>query len=431
MFYIIERKDQLDQLGPFKDCFVKFIQGNDNYHPKLSPLSLIYVRDTSEHKGYILCLNHNESFSLETKDVFDWLLNKTERLFVLNKKEALYSFPHEHKLFDIEFLKIPDLTEALNIPAIKYYYQHHAALPNVNYLIPISKHYEENENIFSVILPIIRSYRANNAVYAFNNGPLTRVFHEIESQGIQVDKKCFVDCYGEELKYPQFNLSKSKIYSQYNLQTLTGRPSNTYNSINFAALNKTSGERLCYKPANDTFVEFDMQGYHPRLIAELIGFEFNDKNTYETLGELLGVSTQEAKELTFKQLYGGVWDEYRNKPFFKDIVALTDGIWEEYQYGGRYSTENRIFISDREMTQSKLLNYIVQSMETSTNVKMLVDILEYLKDKQTKIVLYTYDAFLFDYAESDGKQTLIDIKQLIKYPVNIKMGKSYHELNKI
>jgi hypothetical protein len=70
-------------------------------------------------------------------------------------------------------------------------------------------------------------------------------------------------------------------------------------------------------------------------------------------------------------------------------------------------------------------------METSTNVKMLISILDYLKDKQTKIVLYTYDAFLFDYAESDGKQTLIDIKQLIKYPVNIKMGKSYHELNKI
>ena len=431
MFYIIEKKDQLDQLGPFKDCFVKFIQGNDNYHPKLSPLSLIYVRNISEHKGYILCLNHNESFSLETKDAFDWLLNKTERLFVLNKKEALYSFPHEHKLFDIEFLKLPDLTASHRVPAITYYYKNHTNLPNVNCLIPISKHYEENENVFSVILPIVRSYRADNAVYAFNNGPLTRVFHEIESQGIQVDKNCFVDCYGEELKYPQFNLSKSKIYSQYNLQTLTGRPSNTYNSINFAALNKTSGERLCYKPANDTFVEFDMQGYHPRLIAELIKFEFNNKNTYETLGELLGVSTQEAKELTFKQLYGGVWNEYRNKPFFKDIVALTDGIWEEYQYGGRYSTENRIFISDPEMTQSKLLNYIVQSMETSTNVKMLISILDYLKDKQTKIVLYTYDAFLFDYAESDGKQTLIDIKQLIKYPVNIKMGKSYHELNKI
>ena len=120
MFYIIERKDQLDQLGPFKDCFVKFIQGNDNYHPKLSPLSLIYIRDISEHKGYILCLNHNESFSLEIKDAFDWLLNKTERLFVLNKKEALYSFPHEHKLFDIEFLKLPDLTASHRVPAIIY-----------------------------------------------------------------------------------------------------------------------------------------------------------------------------------------------------------------------------------------------------------------------------------------------------------------------
>jgi len=41
MFYIIERQDQLQQLGPFNDCFVRFIQQNDNYHPKLSSLSLI------------------------------------------------------------------------------------------------------------------------------------------------------------------------------------------------------------------------------------------------------------------------------------------------------------------------------------------------------------------------------------------------------
>jgi hypothetical protein len=45
MFYIIERQEQLDKLGPFNDCFVQFIQQNDNYHPKLNPLSLIYVRD--------------------------------------------------------------------------------------------------------------------------------------------------------------------------------------------------------------------------------------------------------------------------------------------------------------------------------------------------------------------------------------------------
>jgi hypothetical protein len=257
------------------------------------------------------------------------------------------------------------------------------------------------------------------------------VFHEIESNGIKVDKQCFIDSYSDNLIYPQFNLNKGRIYSQYNLYTITGRPSNTYNNINFAALNKNNGERLCYRPTNDTFVEFDIQGYHPRLLGEMIKFEFNNKNTYETLGELLGVSVQEAKELTFKQLYGGVWSEYHNKPFFKNIVALTDDIWDTYQYGKYYETENRTFYLDTEMTQSKLLNYIIQSKETTTNVKMLVNILDYLKDKQTKLVLYVYDSILLDYSKSDGNQTLIDIKNMIKYPVNIKTGKNYHALEKI
>ena len=430
MFYIIERKDQLDQLGPFNDCLVKFIQYNDNYHPKLSKLSLIYIRDISEHKGYILCLDHNESFALNTKETLNWLLGNTDRLFVLNKKEALYNFPHPDKLYDVNFIENIDLS-AVNNNCVNYYYRKHNNLPNVNTLIPISKHYENCENIFTAILSTIRKYSAENVVYAFNNGPLTRVFHTIESQGITVDKHCFIDCYGADLKNPEFNLSKGKIYSQYNLYTTTGRPSNTYNSINFAALNKTNGERLCYRPANDMFIEFDMQGWHPRLVAEMIDFEFTDKNTYETLGELLDVSIQEAKELTFKQLYGGVWDEYKNKPFFKDIVTLTNDIWDLYQHDDYYPTKSKIFIRNSEMTQSKLLNYIIQSNETSTNVTILEQILDYLKDKQTKLVLYTYDAFLFDYSKADGKQLLIDITNLIKYPVNVKQGISYHELNKI
>ena len=431
MFYIIERKDQLQQLGPFKDCFIKFIQGNDNFHPKLSPLSLIYVRDITQHKGYILCLDHNESFSLSQDEVFDWLIQNTQKIFILNKKEALYHFPHADKLYDINFIEQPDLTKVINIPAVTFYYQHHPASPIVNKLIPISKHYEENENIFSVIFPIIQQYRSNNAVYAFNNGPLTHTFHQIESQGIKVDKQCFIDCYDANLLHPEFNLAKGKIYSQYNLYTLTGRPSNTYNGINFAALNKNDGERKCYIPENDMFVEYDIQGYHPRLIGEMINFNFGNENTYEVLSKLLGVTAQEAKELTFKQLYGGVWKDYRDQPFFRDIVTLTDNIWNEYQYNGHYSTRNRIFIRDSEMTQSKLLNYIVQSKETSTNVNILNNILTYLKNKKTKLILYVYDSILLDYSKEDNKQLLTDIKNMISYPVNIKQGNTYHGLNKI
>jgi hypothetical protein len=105
-------------------------------------------------------------------------------------------------------------------------------------------------------------------------------------------------------------------------------------------------------------------------------------------------------------------------------------MWDTYQYGKCYETENRIFIPDADMTQAKLFNYIVQSKETSTNIGLLEKVLDYLKDKKTKIVLYTYDAFLFDYSKEDG-DILQDIVNILEYPVTIKQGNTYHGLTKI
>jgi hypothetical protein len=431
MFYIIERSYQLQQLKPFDDCFVSFIPKNNNYHPSLTSLSLIYIRPIDGKKGYMLCLDHNESFSLNQIEVIDWLKINTGKLFLLDKKEALHwVYSLSDKLFDINFIKPINLTE-LNNNCINYYYTNHTNLPNVNCLIPISKHYEECEAIFNASLPTIKKYTLTNTQFQFQNFRTTEVFYQIEKNGIKLDKDCFINYYKGKLQHPEFNLSKSRIYSQYNLYNTTSRPSNTYNSINFAALNKDDGERNCYKPENDKFIEIDFQGYHPRLIGEMIGFEFpKDRNTYELLGELLGVSQQEAKELTFKQLYGGIWSEYQDKPFFKDVIKYIDDMWNTCQYGKYITTENKIFIPDANITQTKLFNYIVQSKETSTNVELLELALNYLKDKKTKIVLYTYDAFLFDYAEEDGN-ILPELVKLLQYPVSIKQGTSYHGLTKI
>jgi len=434
MFYIIERSDQLQQLKSFDDCFISFIPKNNNYHPSLTSLSLIYIRPIDGKKGYMLCLDHNESFSLNQIEVINWLHTNTGKLFLLDKKEALHwVYSLSEKLFDINFIEPINLTE-LNNNCINYYYTSYTNLPNINCLIPISKHYEECEATFNVSLPTIKKYTLTNTQFQFQNFRTTDIFYEIEKNGIKLDKDCFINYYKGKLQYPEFNLSKSRIYSQYNLYNTTSRPSNTYNSINFVALNKDDGERNCYKPENDKFIEIDFQGYHPRLIGEMIGFEFpKDRNTYELLGELLGVSQQEAKELTFKQLYGGVWSEYQNKPFFKEVAMYIDDMWDTYQYGGHITTENKIFIRDGldKMTPHKLLNYVIQSKETSTNVKLLELALNYLKDKKTKIVLYTYDSILLDYAFSDGDQMLIDIKNILYYPVNIKIGKNYHTLEKI
>jgi len=82
------------------------------------------------------------------------------------------------------------------------------------------------------------------------------------------------------------------------------------------------------------------------------------------------------------------------------------------------------------MTPAKLLNYVVQSAETATNIILLNNILSKLDDKKTKLVLYTYDAFLFDYAKEDG-DIIQEIVNILGYPVSIKQGNTYHGLKKI
>lgn len=429
MFYILERSSQLPH--SFEDCFVRFIPTNDNFHPALTDLSLVYIRPLNDKKGYILCLNHNESLGIDKIELLDWLLNHTGKLWTLDKKKALHwLYPLSDKLFDVNFLEPVDI-KSLDNACISYYYSKHNTLSNVNCLIPISKHYEMCEAIFNMALPIIKQYTLSDTTFQFNNFRTANVFYNIETNGIKVDKNCFIDYYQGKLTNPQFNLNRSKIYTQYNLYTTTSRPSNTFNSINFAALHKDDGERTCFKPENDKFIELDFQGYHPRLIGEMIGFDFpKDKNTYDVLGEMLDVSAHAAKELTFKQLYGGVWSEYRDKPFFKDVLKYTDSIWDTYQHGGSFKCENKIFILDASMTRSKLFNYIVQSKETSTNVQLLELVFNKLEGKKTKLVLYTYDAFLFDYSNEDG-DIIQDIINILEYPVNIKQGKTYHGLEKL
>jgi len=430
MFYVLEKSSQLFTTN-VGDCFIRFIPKNNNFHPVLTDLSLIYLRPLNDKKGYIICINHSESFGIDKIEATNWLSNNTDKLWVLDKKEAIHwAHSLSDKLLDINFIDFIDITD-INTKCTDYYYRQYPSLPNINCLIPISKHYEECEAIFAKSLPIIK----NNPIslqFEFQNTHTTEVFYQIEKNGIKADKNCYIEHYKDKLTNPEYNLYKGKLYTQYNLYTTTSRPSNTFNNINFAALNKDNGERKCYKPEFDKFIELDFQGYHPRLIGELVKFELpKEQNTYEYLGKLLNVSQQEAKELTFKQLYGGVWSEYKNQPFFRQVDTFIDEMWDMYQYGNSYSTMNKVFVRGNEdVTRNKLFNYIVQSTETFTNVLLLKSILSYLNDKQTKLVLYTYDAFLFDYCEKDG-DIFTDIIQILQYPVSIKQGKTYHGLEKI
>jgi hypothetical protein len=78
------------------------------------------------------------------------------------------------------------------------------------------------------------------------------------------------------------------------------------------------------------------------------------------------------------------------------------------------------------MNPQKLFNYILQNLETATNVCILVALNKLLRGKNTKLVLYTYDSFLLDYDESENLlKDIEDIFKSKKLQIKIKHGTSY------
>ena len=73
-------------------------------------------------------------------------------------------------------------------------------------------------------------------------------------------------------------------------------------------------------------------------------------------------------------------------------------------------------------------------METESNIKKILKIQDYLFNKNTKLVLYGYDSFLFDFSQQDGVETLKDIKSILeekKHFTKSKIGVNYSEMEDI
>jgi hypothetical protein len=419
MYFIIEKETQLQKLGKIGDCYINIIPNNDNYHPKLQSVSLIYLRPLEKKKGYIICINHSESLGLDIDNVRDYILLNTEKIFVLNKKNFMYHlFLPSGIIYDINFIQAIDTKDISNNCIIKFY-NNYSEMNNINIIIPITKLYEREEEIFQyVVESVIQKYDGNDKIYKFNNNDLTKVFFEIEKQGISVNTEKFNKYF--QINNPEYNLHNNKIYTSYNLYTATGRPSNSFNGINFSSLNKTNKERECFISENNVLVQYDINAYHPRLLGKMMNYDLPNKNLYENLG--IG------KEEMFQNLYGKI---VKKHPFFEATSKFLSNLLHSNKYD--FETENRKFNWEKEEIDNvnKLLSYLLQSYETSENVKIIQRILEFLKGKKSKLVLYTYDAFLIDHNWGDNEINCSfgeKIKEIINYPVKIKKGYDYENL---
>jgi hypothetical protein len=98
-----------------------------------------------------------------------------------------------------------------------------------------------------------------------------QAFYNIERNGLKINESLFEERFGQSV-----SRDKDYCYSQYNYFTITGRPSNRFGGINFAALNKEDDTRECFTTRfeDGILIEVDFNSYHPRLIASIVDYDF-------------------------------------------------------------------------------------------------------------------------------------------------------------
>ena len=416
MFWLIEDINNINNFTQtqYKEAYIEVIPSSPTLHPIENNVSTVYIRPLNSTKGYMVSIQHSEVICADF-ELVQQMIESIGKIYVIDKKEFLHYFFHKdiislnltHRNFQPHKNQTHHILQNQNPEYI-----------NLNEIIPVVKHYESCENNFIELSPYFDS--PSNPFY---NNKATVVFNKIEQSGIMVDQELFKEHFHKD--------SNKFIYTQYNLTTLTTRPSNSFNGINFAALKKDNGEKKCFIPRNDFFMEIDISAYHPTLLANILGYPLPDGDFHEHFAQIYGVDYSTSKEITFRQIYGGVQDEYKHIEFFQKIEEYSTKLWDEFQ-----STEKMVcpisgYVFEKDklegMYPQKLLNYHNQNLETSNNILILWEIFKILRGKNTKLVLYVYDSFLFDVdkTEKDTLKQITDIFKKYKLQIKLKKGKNY------
>ena len=431
MYFIIETPEQLSKLTPSDYCFIQVVSSSDRQHPALSRCSLVYYNDGT--KGYIFSVNHCEGFSLEIAQIQSFI-NSHKKVYLLDRKYHSYFLEIDNAV-DLNFTRMDQGIDESKLECDtlvhRDFYMRLGSMPNVNELIPITKHYERCQCLYNKIQSLFDLENDHSIL-----DRASQVYGWVEKQGIAVDEDYLDDAYAVESK--SSFIKDGLIYSYYNMYNTTGRPTNSFNGINFVAIPKTEKFRQCFIPRYDYLIEFDFDAYHLRLIAQQIGYEFQDQNQsihtqlgkiYFSKEELTDEEYIKSKEITFKQIYGGIEDQYREFPFFSKLGDFIEEIWKRYKRDGSLILPTGTMLrKNPEMNKLKLFNYWVQNLETKNNVQKIERLREYMSGKTSQLVLITYDAFLFDYSIQDGKEFLIRIKQILEedgFRVKHKHSKNY------
>ena len=395
------------------------ISSDENKHPKDTTLCLLYVQ-LLKGDEYMLSFNHSESINIDIPD-----LSSPHKKYTFDRKR-LNHFLDLENVIDVNLIHYMDKgvpyqlddveTSAHNFLNMRFYKKQ-----DVNTIIPIMKHLESCRKISDIIKDNIQDY--DEYVNLSYNDDIINNLTYIESNGIQTTNKM--------------------LFSEYNMYTSTGRPSNRFGGTNFAALNKKDGSRKQFvsRFENGMLVEMDFDAYHLRLIADRVNYDFGKGSVHEHMAKLYNVDYEEAKRLSFQYLYGFLPQEViQMNAYFGRVHDYINEIWSQFELNDFIESDiyNRRMYKrnlENDITANKLFNYTIQQMETENNMKVLTELIPNIKEYKSKLILYSYDSFLFDFNLDDGLDYLKKIKVILeqdgKYPVKVSRGVNYHEMKDI
>ena len=419
MYWLVENKDQLRrfQNSGYKEGYVDVVGIDQNLHPAENSISLVYIRPLDATKGFVFPISHTDTLNLTNAEVRK-VLSKFDRLYTRDLKAFYHFFPSA----DAVCCNFPPGSYEPHITKThKILRQRFPNLQNLNKLIPVVKHYEAFQADYE---NLTKCFKYNNQKYADFYKRVSLVYYNIERAGIGIDPGLFFKHF-----HPR---DKQWVYSQYNLNTTTTRPSNKFGGVNYAALNKKTGERSAFVSRNDYFVEFDVKAYHPVIVSHLIGYDFKDSDVHESFAKMYGVSRDKAKEITFQQFYGRVFAKYKDLSYFKLLLSKQNELHSQYESQGYIEEPISGYRFEKahlgEMNKEKLFNYFLQATESSYNVEILEQIQKILQGSSTKIVLTVYDSFLLDVKKGE-ENLLTQIQKVFKdknLNTSIKSGYDYN-----
>lgn len=409
---------------------------NPIIHYNVNKISFLFI--DVEGEIYILGFDHPELINLSIE-----LLNqlKPKSILTINQK-YLTTHIKDVVIKDIgmwtylNYNKLPDWN--LDTSSHLYFNRKFSwATPILNKIIPLTKHIELHQKNCEKINEIVDNIPEPLSLQVYTR--LVGAITNLESNGIKVNRNLLIHYYGKRVI--PFIDNDDLVYGNYNFYTLTGRPSNTFGNINFSAIDKSTGVRKSFIPRNDYFILFDYDSFHLNLIARIIQYKFDEDNLHTCLGKyyynkstLTDEEYNETKKKNFKYLYGGIPKEIRDKiPFFASVQTFVFSMWREIKAKGYYTsplTKRKIVLSAiSNPNATKVFNYFIQLIETETNLIIIQRLENYLKDKKTKLILYTYDSFLFDIDKSDRKDVIENITKILNvFPMKIYVGNNYDDM---